>query len=72
VRVLGTDCEQVQKSTMLFRNKCSPYENRSLRGVVRATWLGGKRIFTREGGFSEKTGPTGELLLDPRIARIWQ
>lgn len=55
---------------MLFRNKVSPYENKTLKGVVRETWLRGQRVFTREGGFSEKTGPQGKLLLEPRkIAR---
>lgn len=56
----------VQPSTMLFRNKVSPYENKTLKGVVRETWLRGERIFTREGGFSEKEGPKGKLLLEPR------
>jgi allantoinase len=51
---------------MLFRNKCSPYENKTLRGVVRETWLRGKRVFTRENGFSNKAGPSGKLLLEPR------
>jgi allantoinase len=57
---------EVQPSTMLFRNKCSPYEGKVLRGVVRETWLRGRRIHTREGGFGEKVGPTGELLLEKR------
>jgi allantoinase len=53
---------------MLFRNKVSPYENKTLRGVVRETWLRGQRIFTREEGFMEKAGPSGKLLLEPRKA----
>ena len=57
---------EVQPSTMLFRNKCSPYEGKRLRGVVRETWLRGRRIHTRVGGFVEKGGPTGELLLEKR------
>ncbi|PVH94385.1 allantoinase [Periconia macrospinosa] len=58
---------QVEPSTMLFRNKVSPYENKTLKGVVRETWLRGQRIFSREGGgFSDKLGPTGKLLLEPR------
>ncbi|KAF2800587.1 allantoinase [Melanomma pulvis-pyrius CBS 109.77] len=56
----------VEPSTMLFRNKVSPYENKTLKGVVRETWLRGQRIFTREEGFVEKTGPSGKLLLEPR------
>ncbi|KAF2195497.1 allantoinase [Zopfia rhizophila CBS 207.26] len=56
----------VEPSTMLFRNKCSPYENKTLKGVVRETWLRGRRIFTREEGFMEKVGPSGKLLLEQR------
>lgn len=51
---------------MLFRNKCSPYEGKTMRGVVRETWLRGRKIFTREAGFMEKSGPSGKLLLEPR------
>ncbi|EON67918.1 allantoinase [Coniosporium apollinis CBS 100218] len=58
----------VEHSTMLFRNKCSPYENKTLRGAVVETWLRGKRVFTREHGFAEKAGPRGQLLLEPRTA----
>ncbi|KAF2477959.1 allantoinase [Lindgomyces ingoldianus] len=56
----------VEPSTMLFRNKVSPYENKTLKGVVRETWLRGQRIYSREDGFMEKAGPTGKLLLEPR------
>ncbi|KAF9630745.1 putative allantoinase protein [Lasiodiplodia theobromae] len=56
----------VEPSTMLFRNKCSPYEHKTLRGVVAETWLRGQKIFTRADGFVEKSGPTGRLLLEPR------
>lgn len=52
---------------MLFRNKVSPYENKTLKGVVRETWLRGQRIFNREEGFA-KAGPNGKLLLEPRKA----
>jgi len=55
----------VQPSTMLFRNKCSPYQGKVLRGVVKETWLRGRKIHTREAGF-EKDGPVGKLLLEPR------
>ncbi|KAF2032071.1 allantoinase [Setomelanomma holmii] len=58
----------VEPSTMLFRNKVSPYQNKTLKGVVRETWLRGQRVFTREEGFTEKTGPKGKLLLEPRKA----
>ncbi|KAJ4375850.1 Allantoinase [Neocucurbitaria cava] len=56
----------VEPSTMLFRNKVSPYENKTLKGVVRETWLRGQRVFSREDGFTDKTGPKGKLLLEPR------
>lgn len=57
----------VEPSTMLFRNKVSPYENKTLKGVVRETWLRGRRIFSREDGFMEKMGPMGKQLLEPRV-----
>ncbi|KAJ5353492.1 hypothetical protein N7541_006056 [Penicillium brevicompactum] len=55
----------VEPSTILFRNKVSPYQGQKLRGVVRETWLRGKRIFTRAAGFSNDR-PSGSLLLDKR------
>lgn len=57
---------KVQPDTMLFRNKCSPYEGKMLKGEVRETWLRGRRVHSRESGFVEKGGPMGELLLEPR------
>jgi allantoinase len=51
---------------MLFRNKVSPYQDKTLKGVVKETWLRGQRIFSRAEGFVEKTGPSGKLLLEPR------
>ncbi|KAI9723682.1 MAG: hypothetical protein M1812_000982 [Candelaria pacifica] len=59
----------VEPNTMLFRNKCSPYENKTLRGVVKETWLRGEKIFSRADGFDEKQGPGGKLLLEPRTTR---
>jgi allantoinase len=59
----------VEPSTMLFRNKCSPYEGKTLKGVVKETWVRGKRVYTRELGFNEKIGPNGKLLLEPRKTR---
>ncbi|KAJ5493041.1 Allantoinase [Penicillium diatomitis] len=56
----------VEPSTMLFRNKCSPYQGRTMRGMVRETWLRGERIFTREAGFVESK-PSGKLLLEKRV-----
>jgi allantoinase len=55
----------VEPSTMLFRNKCSPYQGKTLKGVVKETWVRGKKIFQREWGFVGK-GPNGRLLLEPR------
>ncbi|OQE28353.1 hypothetical protein PENSTE_c003G00903 [Penicillium steckii] len=56
----------VEPSTMLFRNKCSPYQGRTLRGMVRETWLRGERVFSRENNFGDK-GPAGKLLLEKRV-----
>lgn len=57
---------EVQPDTMLFRNKCSPYEGKTLRGIASETWLRGRRIHTRAGGFSKGATPAGQLLLEPR------
>lgn len=56
----------VEPSTMLFRNKCSPYQGKVLKGVVKETFLRGRRIYSRKEGFDEKVGPIGELLLERR------
>ncbi|KAL4906686.1 hypothetical protein BDW74DRAFT_150961 [Aspergillus multicolor] len=55
----------VEPSTMLFRNKCSPYQGRTMRGMVRETWLRGEKIFNRADGFTVKA-PSGSLLLEKR------
>lgn len=61
----------VEPSTMLFRNKCSPYQGRTMSGMVRTTVLRGNVIFDREaaaethGGFVRKACE-GRLLLEPR------
>lgn len=69
VAVFDTDATfEVQRESMLFRNKCSPYQGKVLTGVVRETWVRGRRVHSREGGFVEKGGPVGELLLEPRRA----
>lgn len=54
---------------MLFRNKCSPYENKTLQGVVRETWLRGRCVYTKDDGFDKAVGPQGELLIEPRTFR---
>ncbi|KAL5043542.1 hypothetical protein BDW71DRAFT_119126 [Aspergillus fruticulosus] len=56
----------VEPSTMLFRNKCSPYQGRTMRGMVRETWLRGEKIFNRDDGFIVKA-PSGSLLLEKRV-----
>ncbi|CAK1367069.1 Allantoinase [Cercospora beticola] len=57
---------EVEPNTMLFRNKCSPYEGRTLKGFAAATYLRGRKIHTREAGFAKASKPAGELLLEPR------
>ena len=57
----------VNPSTMLFRNKCSPYEGMTLQGVVTETWLRGRKVFSKDSGFLEEEGPRGHLLLKPRV-----
>jgi allantoinase len=60
---------EVQEGTMLFKNKCSPYQGKKLQGVVLETWLRGRKVHSRIGGFDRKVGPTGKLLLEPRRLR---
>ncbi|KAF1810924.1 allantoinase [Eremomyces bilateralis CBS 781.70] len=62
------DCGEftVEHSTMLFRNKCSPYEGLKLKGVVKETWLRGRKIHSRTEGFGENVKPVGRTLLEPR------
>ena len=51
---------------MLFRNKCSPYQGRTMRGRVRETWVRGERVFALEGIDGDRQfskGPSGRLLL---------
>lgn len=60
------------KEEMLFRNKVSPYQGRTLRGVVRETWVRGRKVFERarpEGQFlvGKEGVPTGRLLLERRV-----
>ncbi|KAJ9659488.1 Allantoinase [Neophaeococcomyces mojaviensis] len=58
----------VEPSTMLFRNKCSPYQGKTMKGMVTETWLRGRVVFVKNGpndGFvNEKC--SGQLLLEPR------
>jgi len=64
----GSATFEVEPSTMLFRNKCSPYQGKTLQGVVKETWLRGQKIYSRAEGFT-KPGPTGKPLLEPRTRR---
>lgn len=62
----------VEPSTMLFRNKCSPYQDKTMRGMVKETWLRGRQIFVRgdpDGGFVGKSC-SGRLLLEPRTKKV--
>lgn len=56
----------VSAEDMKFKNKVSPYESKTLKGVVRETWLRGGRVFSRGDGFEEKAGPKGQLLVEMR------
>lgn len=59
----------VEPSTMLFRNKCSPYQGKTMKGVIRETWVRGHRVYSKVDGFDEVKGPSGGLLLEPRKFR---
>lgn len=55
----------VSPASMHFQNKCSAYDERTLRGVVRETWLAGRRVYdVAEGGLLRTVAPTGKVLLD--------
>ncbi|KAI5283695.1 hypothetical protein KEM54_001926, partial [Ascosphaera aggregata] len=63
----------VSKNELLFRNKCSPYEGKQMRGMVMETWVRGKRVFERRPAEQDSIGmkgiigkPEGQLLLEPR------
>lgn len=57
---------EVGEEAMLFRNKCSPYQGMTLRGVVKETWVRGRKIWERDGRGFGKEGPSGKLLLEKR------
>ncbi|HJL19855.1 MAG TPA: allantoinase AllB [Sandaracinaceae bacterium LLY-WYZ-13_1] len=48
----------VRRESLLFRHPVSPYLGRTLRGVVRGTWLRGRRIYDGE----RVDGPHGRTL----------
>jgi len=67
VAVFDPEAEfEVEPSAMLFRNKCSPYQGKVLKGIAKATWLRGRLVHARDAGFGEKAAPEGGLLLEPR------
>jgi allantoinase len=37
-----------------------------MKGVVKETWVRGKKVYTKATGFNEKMGPSGSLLLETR------
>ena len=58
----------VEPSTMLFRNKCSPYQGKTMKGQVKATWLRGQPVFVRDASNNGFVGKecSGQLLLEAR------
>lgn len=62
----------VEASTMLFRNKCSPYQGKVMKGMVRETWVRGRQVFARGGPNEGFVGgkPAGQLLLEPRAKEL--
>lgn len=70
IAVFDTDAQfTVEPNIMLFRNKCSPYEGKQLKGIVRETWLRGQLVHSRHEGKAnafQTTKPIGSLLLEPR------
>ena len=62
----------VEPSTMLFRNKCSPYQGKTLKGMVRETWVRGRPVFVKGGENDGFIGGkcSGELLLEPRVKEL--
>ncbi|KAF6804390.1 allantoinase [Colletotrichum sojae] len=60
---------KVNKDTMFFRNEVTPFDGRTLKGVVEETWLRGRKIFDRKAGFDEEQGPVGRAILEPRKRR---
>jgi allantoinase len=50
----------VDPERLFFRHRVSPYVGRELRGVVRETWLRGRRVFD---GAAHSSGPLGAAVL---------
>lgn len=60
---------EVGEEAMLFKNKCSPYQGMTLKGLVKETWVRGQRVWERNGIGFGKQGPRGNLLLERRQQR---
>ena len=56
----------VGREQMRFRNKVSAYQGKRMRGVVRETWLRGRRVWDSEAGGVGSGKPGGRLLLEER------
>jgi allantoinase len=56
---------RVQPERLFFRHPVSPYVGRELHGVVRETWLGGRRVYDGERHLGE---PSGASLLGRQAA----
>ncbi|GAA5829653.1 hypothetical protein JCM3766R1_001250 [Sporobolomyces carnicolor] len=60
----------VDKTSLHFKNRASPYEGMTLNGIVRETWLRGRKVWDRQlvaeqggSGLVEQGSARGELLL---------
>lgn len=60
-----TESWTLGEAEMQFKNKCSPYQDRTFKGRVVQTWLRGHKIWDVGGGFID-AHPRGELLLESR------
>lgn len=54
----------VENGSFLFKNKCSPYAGKTMRGRVRQTWLRGRKVFDLEKEHGLIGEPAGRLLLN--------
>lgn len=54
----------VQEGNLLFRNKVSPYVGRTLKGVVKGTFVRGQKVFGEKG---IEEGAKGGVILEKRV-----
>lgn len=52
----------MDKSELHFKNRSSPYEGMTLKGIVLQTYLRGEKVFDRKTGFGGLV-PRGRLIL---------